>query len=690
VKRRYRSRRTDLPVWVVAGLRIALTLFVPLAGWFPAPTSADRQDDGPALSTNDVGSQAAAPLLGGTPPFHSILLQEPADQATLETRLPEVQWSPAGATDWQSVPTRQEVRAGDRVRTGPGASARLVYFEGTVVEVEASTGLLVQRLERTSEGNVVTRLLQSAGTTVSRVVQLVDPAARFEVETPAATAFVRGTDLRTEQHPSAVNGARRFLFQNLTSPPGANPVDVCGGPGVASLPPGTPTPAPPNGGVGTCRTIRGGEETLATEGQGPGPVVPAGTTAQQEQMQQDQAQQAQQQAQALAAAQGQAAQAGAAQAAGAALAAAAGAAQNAFLNTIANLVAASQQAPQTQTTLAIAVFSTTAGLETIPCSAVAPGQATVSCTGTTTGTALLGSTVSVVFAPGLTVPQALAQVRTSGQPSVPCATRIGQGCPVTGQVSGSGVVTGSQTWTLSATVPAGGTAIATSVTGIVTGLVGGPGPAPTPTSTATRALTPPPARTGTPTSTPPPTGTATPTGTPTATATATATGTTTATATPTPSPTATSSLTPTPSSTPTPSLTPTLTPTPVADLTISKTGPATVFVDINPNFSYTVTVTNNGPNAAQNVTITDVLPVEVQFAAAVPSLGSCPTQPVVGTAGGTLICSLGTLANGATASVTINVTGIFGQASNTATVTSSTFDPTTPNTATSVTTITVT
>src|SRR4051794_5094790 len=36
-------------------------------------------------------------------------------QASLETVRPSVQWSPAGSQEWQAVPTRQAVRAGDRV-----------------------------------------------------------------------------------------------------------------------------------------------------------------------------------------------------------------------------------------------------------------------------------------------------------------------------------------------------------------------------------------------------------------------------------------------------------------------------------------------------------------------------------------------------------------------------------------------
>jgi len=49
----------------------------------------------------------------------------------------------------------------------------------------------------------------------------------------------------------------------------------------------------------------------------------------------------------------------------------------------------------------VAVFSTTTGLEGIACTPVVGGGATVTCTGATTGNALQGSTVTVVFAPGV-------------------------------------------------------------------------------------------------------------------------------------------------------------------------------------------------------------------------------------------------------------------------------------------------
>jgi hypothetical protein len=151
-------------------------------------TNAARLATGEATADNPEESDQAAPAPALPPPAQPL-----GDQATLETVRPEVQWTPAGATTAQTVATRQIVRAGDRITTGPGGAARLIYFEGSVTELGASTTITLQRLDRTASGNIVTRLVQAVGATVSRVGQLVDPAATFEVETPAATAFVRGT-----------------------------------------------------------------------------------------------------------------------------------------------------------------------------------------------------------------------------------------------------------------------------------------------------------------------------------------------------------------------------------------------------------------------------------------------------------------------------------------------------------------
>ncbi|MEY9998085.1 putative repeat protein (TIGR01451 family) [Streptomyces sp. V4I8] len=48
------------------------------------------------------------------------------------------------------------------------------------------------------------------------------------------------------------------------------------------------------------------------------------------------------------------------------------------------------------------------------------------------------------------------------------------------------------------------------------------------------------------------------------------------------------------------------TPAPNVDLQVVKTGPASVMAGAS--FSYTITVTNNGPAASKGWTITDTLP----------------------------------------------------------------------------------
>lgn len=116
----------------------------------------------------------------------------------------------------------------------------------------------------------------------------------------------------------------------------------------------------------------------------------------------------------------------------------------------------------------------------------------------------------------------------------------------------------------------------------------------------------------------------------------------------------------------------------VADLAITKTGPATTPV-INTPFNFVLTATNNGPSPATNVMVTDVLPAGLTFVSATPSQGTC-----AGTT--TVTCSLGGLASGASATVTLTVTSATATpASNTATVTANEVDPNPANnTATAV------
>lgn len=109
-----------------------------------------------------------------------------------------------------------------------------------------------------------------------------------------------------------------------------------------------------------------------------------------------------------------------------------------------------------------------------------------------------------------------------------------------------------------------------------------------------------------------------------------------------------------------------------ADLAIALTAaPDLVFV--GGTLTYTGAVTNNGPATATGITLTDTLPVGVTLVSATASQGSCS-----GTT--TIACNLGTLANGANATVTIVVTpNVVGAVANTASVAGATTDGATGN-----------
>jgi uncharacterized repeat protein (TIGR01451 family) len=96
---------------------------------------------------------------------------------------------------------------------------------------------------------------------------------------------------------------------------------------------------------------------------------------------------------------------------------------------------------------------------------------------------------------------------------------------------------------------------------------------------------------------------------------------------------------------------------PGADLSITKSGAPNPVVSGN-RLTYTLAVTSDGPQDATGVTVTDALPGSLHFNTASSSQGTCTRSTATNPQpkGGTVTCSVGTLANGAKASITIVVT----------------------------------
>ena len=115
-----------------------------------------------------------------------------------------------------------------------------------------------------------------------------------------------------------------------------------------------------------------------------------------------------------------------------------------------------------------------------------------------------------------------------------------------------------------------------------------------------------------------------------------------------------------------------------ADLTVTKTATTTTLPALGDKVVYTITVTNNGPSDAQNVTADDLLPAGLDLDPSDPPTGaSCDSS---------LHCTIGTLAAGASTQITVptiaSATGS-GTMVETVTVASDTPDPQMANNTTS-------
>ncbi len=98
-----------------------------------------------------------------------------------------------GAASWVDASEGMDLEAGDSLKTGAEGYAVVVFFEGSVMEVNEHTKLSVVELGMTEAGSTTVSLGQQVGHTVNHVEQLADSASSYDVETPAGVAVVRGT-----------------------------------------------------------------------------------------------------------------------------------------------------------------------------------------------------------------------------------------------------------------------------------------------------------------------------------------------------------------------------------------------------------------------------------------------------------------------------------------------------------------
>jgi FtsP/CotA-like multicopper oxidase with cupredoxin domain len=128
----------------------------------------------------------AAPVVVSLAVPAIILAQSP--DAQLAERNNQVDYSPAGSSQWQPAPAEVALAPGDRLRTGAGSSTRVTFGDGTTTALAASTGI---RLDRLDADPTLIGLTQVAGITQTQVA-VGAPGSGFALATPSLAVQAAG------------------------------------------------------------------------------------------------------------------------------------------------------------------------------------------------------------------------------------------------------------------------------------------------------------------------------------------------------------------------------------------------------------------------------------------------------------------------------------------------------------------
>jgi hypothetical protein len=121
----------------------------------------------------------------------------PSTLTTLSTTEGDVSVMKAGTGGWVEAQGGMSLQVGDSIRTGDNSSAKITFFDGSTIELEAGTEIEITSLDTSAEtGSTTITLEQMIGNTISRVTKILDPASRYEIETPAGVVAVRGSAMQ--------------------------------------------------------------------------------------------------------------------------------------------------------------------------------------------------------------------------------------------------------------------------------------------------------------------------------------------------------------------------------------------------------------------------------------------------------------------------------------------------------------
>ena len=110
----------------------------------------------------------------------------------------EAQIMRSGTDLWIKAAVGMSVSTNDVIKAGEDSPLLITFFDGSTIELEPGAQIQVVEADSSDDGSTTIKIKQEIGNTISRVKKLTDPASRYEVETPAGTAAVRGSVMVVE------------------------------------------------------------------------------------------------------------------------------------------------------------------------------------------------------------------------------------------------------------------------------------------------------------------------------------------------------------------------------------------------------------------------------------------------------------------------------------------------------------
>ncbi len=116
-------------------------------------------------------------------------------QAEVSSAAGQVEWLKSGEATWQAASAGQKLGGGDKVRTGENSEAVLMFDDESKIQLFADSEFSIQTLTKNSASEELESVLAIMKGKLRADVTPLKGGSKFEIETPAVVAAVRGTTL---------------------------------------------------------------------------------------------------------------------------------------------------------------------------------------------------------------------------------------------------------------------------------------------------------------------------------------------------------------------------------------------------------------------------------------------------------------------------------------------------------------